>query len=68
MPIPPRLGPILAQFDFARDRPVARVRGLTDDECFWEPVLNCWNVRRHEHARTPTPLGRGAWIQETERG
>ncbi|MGD9702283.1 MAG: DinB family protein [Acidimicrobiia bacterium] len=57
---PPRLIPLLAQFDHATDRLVARLRGplvdsgdgtevdvpaLTDAEYLWEPVSGAWSVR-----------------------
>ena len=38
---------IVSQLEFYWDvhlRP--RLDGLTDDEYFWEPVANCWSVRR----------------------
>ncbi len=59
---PPRLLPVLAQFDFARERLAARVAGphvdsgdgtiialppLTDEEHLWEPVARSWSIRRH---------------------
>ncbi|MFF3108318.1 DinB family protein [Kitasatospora sp. NPDC057904] len=62
MPLPPRLVPLLAEFDFARTRLRNRLAGpavdsgngtavavgpLTDDEYRWEPVPGCWSVRRH---------------------
>jgi len=65
---PPRLIPLLEQFDFARDRLVDRLTGLvmnsgngtgvavsplTDDEYFWEPVPGCWSVRRHADGPGP---------------
>ncbi|BCM65238.1 MULTISPECIES: DinB family protein [unclassified Streptomyces] len=61
MTTPPRLGPLLDQFDFACERLVGRLRGpvmdsgdgtdtpvgpLTDEEYLWEPVPGCWSVRR----------------------
>ncbi|MBV9845460.1 MAG: DinB family protein [Kutzneria sp.] len=57
---PPRLVPLLNQFDFARTRLVDRMTGpimdsgngmqvevgpMTDEEYFWEPVPDCWSVR-----------------------
>ncbi|MCY0934229.1 DinB family protein [Streptomyces sp. H34-S4] len=66
--IPPRLVPLLEQFDFARERLTARltgpvmdsgdgsdteVRPMTDAEYFWEPVADCWSVR--ERAAGPGP-------------
>jgi hypothetical protein len=60
-PTPPgRLIPLLAQFDFARQRLTDRMAGpegdsgngvtiaipeLTDEEYLWEPVPNCWSIR-----------------------
>ncbi|MGW1009877.1 DinB family protein [Streptomyces termitum] len=58
---PARLAPLLAQFDFARQRLSERLAGpvahsgngtgvpvgpLTDDEYLWEPGPGCWSVRR----------------------
>ncbi|MER8047939.1 DinB family protein [Streptomyces sp. NPDC094032] len=63
MAIPPRLTPLLDQFEFARERLVNRLKGplldsgngtdvpvgpITDAEFRWEPVAGCWSVRRHE--------------------
>lgn len=59
--IPRRLIPLLKQFDFAHQRLIARLTGpvmdggggadtavepMTDEEFFWEPVRDCWSVRR----------------------
>ncbi|MDJ0463662.1 DinB family protein [Streptomyces sp. H27-C3] len=59
--IPPRLVPLLEQFDFACERLVGRLSGpvmdsgdgtdtkvgpMTDEEYLWEPVPACWSVRR----------------------
>ena len=56
MTTPPRLVPLLQQFDFARNRLADRMRGpvmdsgdgtsvevlpMTDDEYLWEPVPAC---------------------------
>jgi hypothetical protein len=68
MPTPPRLVPLLEQFDFARERLVDRMTGpamdsgdgtrievgpMTDDEYFWEPVPGCWSVRRRSDGPGP---------------
>jgi hypothetical protein len=60
MATPPRLLPLLAQFDFTRTRLAERIAGptldsgdgenievpaMTDEEYLWEPVPNCWTVR-----------------------
>jgi len=72
MATPPRLVPLLEQFDWACLRLLNRMTGpevdsgngvpiavppLTDEEYRWEPVPGCWSVRRH--ADGP---GRGATI------
>lgn len=61
MAAPPRLIPLLEQFDFARERLANRMAGpevdsgdgvtieipaMTDDEYLWEPVPTCWSIRR----------------------
>ncbi|MFD3491910.1 DinB family protein [Streptomyces sp. NPDC058690] len=61
MATPPRLIPLLQQFDFARGRLADRMTGpvmdsgngtdvevasMTDEEYLWEPVPSCWSVRR----------------------
>jgi len=60
MTTPPRLIPLLAQFDFARERLANRlagpagdsgdgvriaIAGLTDGEYLWEPAPHCWSIR-----------------------
>ncbi|MET8331669.1 DinB family protein [Streptomyces sp. NPDC005181] len=72
MATPPRLIPLLQQFDFARGRLADRMTGpvmdsgngtdievvsMTDEEYLWEPVPGCWSVRR----RTAGP-GPGATV------
>ncbi|MEN8650347.1 DinB family protein [Streptomyces sp. 21So2-11] len=77
--IPPRLVPLLEQFDFACERVVGRLSGpvmdsgdgadtkvgpLTDEEYLWEPVPDCWSVRRRTNgpgARATTLAGTGDW-------
>ncbi|WP_326567369.1 DinB family protein [Amycolatopsis rhabdoformis] len=59
--IPPRLAPLLRQFEFATGRLADRLHGpavdsgdgtpvavtpMTDDELAWEPAPHCWSVRR----------------------
>jgi hypothetical protein len=61
MATPPRLAPLLAQFDFARERLTQRLAGpevdsgdgenvavarITDDEYLWDPAPSCWSIRR----------------------
>lgn len=76
---PSRLVPLLEQFDWACERLTARMTGpvmdsgdgsrtgvgpLTDEEYFWEPVPDCWSVRRRADGpgRHATSLaGAGDW-------
>lgn len=68
MSTPPRLIPLLDQFDFARERLADRLAGpvvdsgngtavevgpLTDEEYLWEPVPGCWSVRRRTDGPGP---------------
>lgn len=68
---PPRLVPLLQQFDFALERLLGRLAGpvtdsgdgtdtavapLTDEEYLWEPVADCWSVR--PRADGPGPRAR----------
>ncbi|GAA2274299.1 hypothetical protein GCM10010145_52190 [Streptomyces ruber] len=65
---PPRLVPLLQQFDFASKRLADRMTGpvvdsgdgtdtrvgpMTDEELFWEPVPGCWSVRRRADGPGP---------------
>lgn len=83
MDTPARLIPLLEQFDWARERLVNRMAGptadsgngtdvevtvLTDAEYLWEPVKDCWSVRRHSAGPGPgaTSLtGSGDWGRDT---
>ena len=67
MTLPPRLTPLLAQFDFALDRLVNRLDGLTDDEYFREPVAGCWSVRLRDRSEAGMPMGSGDWVIEFDR-
>ncbi|MFC9292926.1 DinB family protein [Streptomyces sp. NPDC057011] len=65
----PRLTPLLQQFEFACERLTARMAGpvmnsgdgtdiavggvMTDEEYFWEPVADCWSVRRRADGPGP---------------
>ncbi|MFV0137567.1 DinB family protein [Streptomyces sp. HMX87] len=68
MTTPPRLAPLLEQFDFACERLVGRLAGpvmdsgdgaetrvgpLSDEEYLWEPVPGCWSVRRRADGPGP---------------
>jgi hypothetical protein len=37
-----------------------RLTGLTDEEYFWEPAPDCWNVRPRGTGSAPTQAGKGA--------
>ena len=65
---PPRLQPLLAQFDFARTRLFDRLAGprsdsgtgepidvapMTDAEYLWEPAPGSWSIRRHADGPGP---------------
>ncbi len=85
MAIPPRLVPLLEQFDFARERLTDRLTGpavdsgngvkvevaaLTDEEYLWEPVPNCWSVRRHAAgpgSGATVLFGAGEWGRDSAR-
>ncbi|GHO87362.1 DinB family protein [Dictyobacter formicarum] len=66
MTLPPRLEPLLKQFDDARNRLITRLQGVTDDEYLWEPVPNCWSIRRRDACQTGMSFGKGAWVMEFE--
>ncbi|WP_093877329.1 DinB family protein [Streptomyces sp. TLI_105] len=83
MPLPERLVPLLDQFDFARRRLTDRLTGpvmdsgngtdvevgpITDAEYLWEPVPDCWSVRRHADGPGPRAtvlVGAGEWGRDT---
>ena len=67
MNTPPRMIPLLAQFDFALDRLLTRLDGMTDAEYLWEPVPGCWSIRPREQARASHTFGGGAWVLERAR-
>lgn len=63
---------LLAQLEFYWDHNLwPRLRGLTDEEYFWEPVPGCWSIRRKDDgtyamdwawpAPTPLPVATIAW-------
>jgi hypothetical protein len=39
-----------------------RLDGLTDEEYFWEPVPDCWSVRRRGEGSAPSRLGAGEYL------
>jgi hypothetical protein len=64
MTTPPRLAPLLAQFEFERGRLLDRLAGLTDDEYLWEPVPGCWSIRPRAEVTTNRSIGGGDWLLE----
>jgi hypothetical protein len=85
MPVPARLVAHLAEFDFGRERLFDRLAGpdldsgngtriavplLTDDEYFWEPVPDCWSIRRRADGPGPGAnvlYGAGEWARDSAR-
>ncbi|MFD4694112.1 DinB family protein [Streptomyces sp. NPDC058463] len=83
MATPARLIPLLEQFDWACERLGNRMAGpvvdsgngtdveappMTDEEYLWEPVPDCWSVRRRTSGPGPraTALaGTGDWGRDT---
>ncbi|MDQ0791922.1 DinB family protein [Streptomyces sp. B1I3] len=79
MAAPARLIPLLEQFDWARERLTHRLTGpfvdsgsgtdvptaaMTDQEYLWEPVPDCWSVRRRSDGPGPGATlltGTGDW-------
>ncbi|AZP15504.1 DinB family protein [Streptomyces aquilus] len=57
-----RFGLLLDQFDRAREMAEVRLIGLSDEEYLWEPVADCWSLRRREEAVTPRAFGPGDWV------
>jgi hypothetical protein len=63
---------IVGQLEFYWDMHLwPRMRGLTDEEYFWEPVAGCWSLRRGDDGRyvldaaqpepSPSPVTTIAW-------
>lgn len=66
----PLQGLLVSAFDHYAQRTVERFKGLTDDEYFWEPVEDCWSVRKSDEgwiadwewpAPDPAPVTTIAW-------
>lgn len=64
MNTPDRLVPLLQQFDFALDRVITRLDGLTDAEYRWEPVAGCWSIRERGTPAGNRAYGSGDWLLE----
>jgi hypothetical protein len=61
---PSRLNPLLQQFDFALDRAITRLDGMSDDEYLWEPVDGCWSIRERGKPAGNRAYGAGGWRLE----
>lgn len=79
MVTPRRLVPLLAEYDFALERLLRRLKGpgmdsgdgesvvvspMTDAEYLWEPVAECWSVRRRSDGPgvgAKVLVGAGEW-------
>jgi hypothetical protein len=59
-----RLSLLTAQYETSYEMFRERLEGLTDDEYFWEPVKNCWNLRRRNEVTTLRFQGTGEWVVE----
>jgi len=57
-----RSGLLLDQFDHAREMARVRLTGLGDEEYLWEPVPDCWSIRRRGESVTPRAFGPGEWV------
>jgi hypothetical protein len=47
-----------------RNQTRPRLAGLTDAEYFWEPVADCWSVRRTGESTAPIAVGAGDYVLE----
>jgi uncharacterized damage-inducible protein DinB len=50
------------QWKIGHDRLANRLKGLSDEEFFWEPVPGGWTVRRRETATSRLANGSGEWV------
>jgi hypothetical protein len=41
-----------------------RLEGLSDEECWWEPVAGCWSIRPRADARGAASAGAGEFVIE----
>ncbi len=63
-----RLGLLTDQYKTSYEMVRERLDGLTDEEYFWEPVPNCWSVRRRDTVQASHFVGKGEWVFEQEPG
>lgn len=56
---------LIGQLDWHWDNQLRpRLAGLADDEYFWEPVADCWSIRRPGESKAPISAGGGEWLME----
>jgi hypothetical protein len=44
-----------------------RLDGLTDNECFWQPVPDCWTISRRGESSAPISVGAGEFTMDYAR-
>lgn len=59
-----RLSLLVSQYEVSYEMFRSRLEGLTDEEYFWEPAKNCWNLRRRNEVTTLSFQGTGEWVVE----
>lgn len=57
---------LTAQYDASYDYLRERLNGLSDEEFFWEPFKDCWNLRRRNEVTTSKAFGKGEWRLDEE--
>lgn len=60
-----RLGLLLDQLESSLGFSQERLVGLTDEEHLWEPVPDCWSIRRRSESTSPRPHGAGDWVLDS---
>lgn len=63
-----RVGLLLDQHESSVGISRERLAGLTDEEYRWEPVPDCWSIRRRGEAASPNPFGPGEWLLDWDDG
>ena len=63
-----RVGLLLDQHESSVGISRERLAGLTDEEYRWEPVPDCWSIRRRGEAASPDPFGPGEWLLDWDDG
>ena len=58
----PEVALIVRSLTAAHGRVILRLKGIEDEEWFWEPVPDCWSVRPRSETKTEWANGSGAWV------